>query len=133
MKMNEEQQGLSRQLSAHEHFTWQPGLVMIGETELRIKGRYEQAKLRLRVDRVVDGQPCAVARRWLSKGTAEWMFLQHPIVDLSDYGSAAILIRAASEVYEKRWKCRFLHDRETEPDLGTAAAKALLAIWEPQG
>ena len=140
--MTEEQLGLARRLVACEEWRWVPG--MLDKYGIRYLGGE------------ADGQ-MAWADSVDTGATVRYVWPEHLTVtpflpDISDYATAAILLRMAMEnMYEADcyiegdkdgapefvWAFDFGKDIKDAvqyltmaPDLGTAAGRALLVVWE---
>ena len=125
--MTDEQLGLARRLVACEQWSWVYGMTYVGLRHQRT------ATTELLTSLV---QYKNVFPTNLSLCTEAWP-------DLADYATAAILLRVAMEangpgaecmirgktpIHPVRWAVSLAYNHA---DLGTAAATALLAIWEP--
>lgn len=126
MTMTDDQLGLSRRLVACEQWRCVRGMIVTpGCIVVMTK----------------NGQ---VAVRSQADGKTYWYSRAECVPDLSDYATAAILLRMAMESNEDvtpeqhadnlhKWGVDWGHGPGFEPgegDLGTTAARVLLAIWE---
>lgn len=142
--MNDEQLELARRLVKCEQWRYlevmtvkrHDGYYVVIDAEYRAEDPPYAAASALQLH---EGEDIEVVEGWELFGLPSKNGLVLP--DLSDYVTASALLRLAIEFH---WVARLraptpIHDAPRwsigeawmDPDLGTAAARALLAIWEP--